>query len=593
MCTLSYALGGVAIAQSNPSSTKPPVGLSPKKINFGKVSAGTPVQQNVTLTNKGSVDLAAPAVSVTGTGFSLGTNGCTSTIPSLGTCQVSVTFTPPKKGKFKHGLLKFTDAGAKSPQKVNLMGVGLTELSPTPSATATPTRTATPSATATATQTATSTPTATATATRTATATSTSTAMATATSTATATHTPTATATTTVTATLSATPTKTSTATATLSATPTASSTATATKSATPTVSATATATKTATPTQTATPTATPSPVFNIAFVTSATLSGNLGGLAGADAECASLASAASLPAGTYKAWLSTSTVNASSRLGSARGFVRPDGKPFADRVSDITAGTIYNPLSLDESGEDIGFQNIWTGTADDGTATTETCSDWTDGSNNSFGEEGSPTGGPGAWSDRGGAGGCASPEPFYCFDTSHVTPLTIASTTGRLAFISASSFDTALGISGADSVCQDDATAAGLANPTHFLALLATSTATPASRFDLSAMSTPYVRPDGIKIADAPTIAAGTELNSGIWQHADGSYAGEFSSAAWTGSSSPSSVGTLATTCQDWSTLNGVNLGSEGEGNDTSLWWETGGSVSCGAGLPVYCLEQ
>src|SRR5260370_22055912 len=43
MCTVSYTLGGVANAQSNPSATKPPVGLSPKKINFGKVPAGTSV----------------------------------------------------------------------------------------------------------------------------------------------------------------------------------------------------------------------------------------------------------------------------------------------------------------------------------------------------------------------------------------------------------------------------------------------------------------------------------------------------------------------------------------------------------------------
>ena len=38
---------------------------------------------------------------VTGTGFTLGPNGCTSTIPPAGTCQASVIFTPPSKGKFK------------------------------------------------------------------------------------------------------------------------------------------------------------------------------------------------------------------------------------------------------------------------------------------------------------------------------------------------------------------------------------------------------------------------------------------------------------------------------------------------------------
>src|SRR5260370_24413730 len=70
-----YALGSLATAHSIPSAAKPPIELSPRKINFGKVPAGMPIQQTPTLTNKSSVILAAPAVSVTGTGFTLGTNG--------------------------------------------------------------------------------------------------------------------------------------------------------------------------------------------------------------------------------------------------------------------------------------------------------------------------------------------------------------------------------------------------------------------------------------------------------------------------------------------------------------------------------------
>jgi len=130
---------------------------------------------------------------------------------------------------------------------------------PTPTATAT----ATPTATATATRTATATVTATATATPTVTATATATPTVTATVTATPTVTATATATPTVTATATATPTVTATATATPTVTATATATptvtATATLTATPTATATATATTTAT--ATATVTATPTPV--------------------------------------------------------------------------------------------------------------------------------------------------------------------------------------------------------------------------------------------------------------------------------------------------------------------------------------------
>jgi centrosomal CEP192-like protein len=247
ICAVLCALVSLASAQTNPSATKNKlaVELSPRKINFGKVAAGIQsTAQNVTLSNKGSVELSTPLVTVTGTGFSLESNGCISAIPPAGSCPVSVRFTPPAKGNFKNGLLKFTDAAAGSPQKVKLIGVGLTH---------------------------------------------------------------------------------------------------------------------------------------------------------------------------------------------------------------------------------------------------------------------------------------------FYCFDVSHITTLTVTPASGRIAFVSRESFATMLGLSSADTLCHSEATAGGLSNPTQFLAMLSTSTASAASRFDLSAMSPSYVRPDGIEIADAPTIAAGSTLDSGIWQHADGSYVTEF----------------------------------------------------------------
>ena len=328
--------------------------------------------------------------------------------------------------------------------------------------------------------------------------------------------------------------------------------------------------------------------------MTSTSSNGDLGGQAGADADCASLAAAADLPPGTYKAWLSTSTINAVAKLGSARGFIRPDGQPFADQVSDIAGGSILNPLNLDESGGDVGRQNVWTGTNDAGTVNgSTTCGDWTIGSGSSFGEMGLSTGGAGAWSDDATETACLASAHFYCFDTSHVSTLTVTRVPGRIAFVSKGRFATSLAVSGADALCQSEATAAGLANPTQFLALLSTSTTSAASRFDMSAMSAPYVRPDGIEIADAPTLASGAILASGIWQHADGSYVTKFAAAAWTGSAAPNVTGTLATTCQDWVTLNGADTGSEGVSNVTDTWWSPGAIASCGNPAPVFCLEQ
>ena len=329
-------------------------------------------------------------------------------------------------------------------------------------------------------------------------------------------------------------------------------------------------------------------------FVTSLSATGDLGGQAGADAECASLATAASLPPGTYRAWLSSSTINALAKLGSARGFVRPDGAPFADQVSDIAAGSILNPLSLDESGNDAGRQDVWTGTTDAGTInSSNTCGDWSIGTGSAFGELGETTGGAGAWSDDAEETACLASAHFYCFDTSHVTALTVTPVPGRIAFVSLGSFNTSQGVSSADALCQSEATAAGLANPTQFLALLSTSTVPAASRFDMSATSAVYVRPDGIEIADAPTLAAGATLSSGIWQHADRTYVTEFAAAVWTGSTTPNVVGSLPVTCEDWAATSGSETGSVGVSNVTDTWWNSAATTSCVESLPVFCLEQ
>jgi hypothetical protein len=316
------------------------------------------------------------------------------------------------------------------------------------------------------------------------------------------------------------------------------------------------------------------------------------------------LATAAKLPTGTYTAWLSTSTVNASARLGSARGFVRPDGQPFADTVSDITSGKIWNPLSLDENSSDVGAIGsfAWSGTTNAGTVAGGpspkpflTCDDWTSSDSMNDGAFGL-IGGPGAWSDGGNLGdgdACNEDLHLYCFDTSHISTLTVTPASGRVAFVSKGSFDTTSGLAGADTQCQDEASAAGLANPTQFLALLSTSTASAASRFNLSGAQ--WVRPDGIKIADPTTLAAGSELNSGIWQNADGTYVtGTALTYVWTGSSTPSTTGTTSETCTDWSTNSSSVNGALGLSNLANTgWWNIGDSDPCNVAHSVYCLQN
>jgi hypothetical protein len=103
-------------------------------------------------------------------------------------------------------------------------------------------------------------------------------------------------------------------------------------------------------------------------FISSQSYEGNLGGLAGADAKCAALASTAGL-SGTYAAWLSTSTVDAASRFGAPGAtYSLVDGTLIANSLADLTDGTISAAIVLDENGAPANSR-AWTGTSPAGTA--------------------------------------------------------------------------------------------------------------------------------------------------------------------------------------------------------------------------------
>ena len=112
----------------------------------------------------------------------------------------------------------------------------------------------------------------------------------------------------------------------------------------------------------------------NIIFATSGVYTGNLGGLSGADAICQSTAQAANLP-GTYRAYLSSmqgnTPINAPSRMGSASGWVRVDGVPVMNSITQFAAGQLFNAPRLTEGGLDVNQTQVpyaWTGTNASGT---------------------------------------------------------------------------------------------------------------------------------------------------------------------------------------------------------------------------------
>lgn len=160
--------------------------------------------------------------------------------------------------------------------------------------------------------------------------------------------------------------------------------------------------------------------VLGTAFVTSTTQDGDLGGLAGADAICESLASAAGIGAG-YRAWLSTSTVDARDRIVDGP-YVRTDGALVAFGTTDLTDGTLFNPISLDESALPVSSE-VWTGTSQAGQATSDTCLDWQSSGEN-IGSFGASLSSDSNWTEN-FAGLCLLPiRSHYCFGGRFTNPL-------------------------------------------------------------------------------------------------------------------------------------------------------------------------
>ena len=175
-------------------------------------------------------------------------------------------------------------------------------------------------------------------------------------------------------------------------------------------------------------------------FTTSETYLPNLGGLAGADAKCQTLADAAKL-GGTYRAWLSDSKTGAKTRLSHATvPYTLVDGSVVATDWADLTSGGLSHAINLTEKGSVppdgasySGLKLVWTATETSGAfhslaftgALDSTCLDWTlSASDADAGTFAAMS--PGRWDSVGsmwtqyGAGSpCRAPTklPLYCLE--------------------------------------------------------------------------------------------------------------------------------------------------------------------------------
>jgi hypothetical protein len=338
-------------------------------------------------------------------------------------------------------------------------------------------------------------------------------------------------------------------------------------------------------------------PAANYVFVSSTTLATSTFGAGGnavtvANTRCNTLASAAGLP-GTFKAWISTSTSNAKDQLGTSAGWLRPDGLPFANTQSDLlTQRKVFFPPMLDENGAPTPAATVATGTTFNGTYDSVNCLDWSD---SDFYGGGKPTSSQ-TWSAY--SGSTCGAAHIYCFGVGRSANVTPAPMSGRTAFASGA-FLPGGGVNAADAKCASDASGASL--PGTYKALLATTTSSALSRFNLQGPI--WVRPDGVPLVLHAGDLVSNVLVAGLDQQADGSIVPPSSGGlywpVWTGADSLSVESTLMQTCADWTIGNntsGAIIGLLGDTVASPGWLKKlGGLVSCGfnQAIRLYCLQE
>lgn len=326
----------------------------------------------------------------------------------------------------------------------------------------------------------------------------------------------------------------------------------------------------------------------NLIFVSSSQPGTKLGSEAAYDAECNRLATAAGLNSeagNAYVAWVS-GTTKATGRLGSsARGWVRLDGRPFADSQASLLANQrVWNPVRFDEWGQERWSGGVMTGTFFDGSAASTganggTCQGWTLDAGDYF-VGGFGHMGPFAWTDRSGFA-CSPQARVYCMGRTRSSVVAPAPVAGKRIWLTNTPY--VVGAMTPDQKCSIEKPPGGVT-----AAALIAYTSRPASA--ALNMNTLYVRMDGVPIGLGSEIVAAAQaggiLGSGLWQSVDGTYRDIPNGRVWTGSADLTSLGSDAYTCANWTSGSKDRSGIQGGAFASSSWFFNFTNDRCDGGL-------
>jgi hypothetical protein len=183
------------------------------------------------------------------------------------------------------------------------------------------------------------------------------------------------------------------------------------------------------------------------------------------------------------------------------------------------------------------------------------------------------------------------------CFETGTGAPLPSFAATGKIAFITTVSGNGNLGswpdaggasgIAAGDAICQARATAAGLANAANFRAWLSDSSMDAKDRYTSDG---PWVRPDGVKVAEDMADLTDGSLFTAITQDESGGYRGN--TGAWTGTGTDGIL--TANICADWTDGTNAINGTGGRSSFAGRGWSDMDTRTCDSTFEhLFCLED
>lgn len=354
----------------------------------------------------------------------------------------------------------------------------------------------------------------------------------------------------------------------------------------------------------------------NLVFVSSTFVPANLGGATGGvapyDARCNALATAAGInnvAGNAFRAWMSTAAAPAmtgtGARITATGGWRRLDGAVFAVSRAALQSGLVRVPIEIDEWGARVTDPNgmsAWTGTSATGAHRMgQDCAGWTSDAGTVFLDRGRVEGGPGLFTEGTGGHTCSnSATRIYCFqNTSTAAPgVSPIPTNGKVAFVSPV-WAVSGGLTGADAHCNANKPAGFSSSSFTYIALLATTSASAASR--LPARTT-YYAPNGSLIGSSEDLKATSalnfltrdaDLNAGIWQHDTVYVSGNDS--AWTGAGCSNCLATSTSNCVNWSSNSSLQNALVGRiasaGSD--FFDGFGPNNQCSVARRLYCFQQ